>query len=159
MLIRVSHKKNIKSKKIIWFELRNLQISLILMEIGLDYFVKDRLKIKYYVRYMNVFVMFVHTKEGVRKVIADIGVYLEENLHLQLNHKSGYHPNKMGLDFCGFRVYESYRLLRKRSIKKIKRKIKRWNILYENNLLDLHKTILEWNSWLAHSSHAKCYKL
>lgn len=129
------------------------------MEIGLDYFVKDRLKIKYYVRYMNVFVMFVHTKEGVRKVIADIGVYLEENLHLQLNHKSGYHPNKMGLDFCGFRVYESYRLLRKRSIKKIKRKIKRWNILYENNLLDLHKTILEWNSWLAHSSHAKCYKL
>ena len=125
----------------------------------LDHFVKDKLKIKYYVRYMDDFVMFVETKEEARKVIADIDVYLEENLHLQLNHKSGYHLNKMGLDFCGFRVYESYRLLRKRSIKKIKRKIKKWNILYENNLLDLHKTILEWNSWLAHSSHAKCYKL
>lgn len=65
----------------------------------------------------------------------------------------------MGLDFCGFRIYESYRLLRKRSIKKIKRKVRRWNMLYEKGLLDLDKTVLEWNSWLGHSSHAKCYKL
>ena len=65
----------------------------------------------------------------------------------------------MGLDFCGFRIYESYRLLRKRSIKKIKRKVRRWNILYERGLLDLDKTVLEWNSWLGHSSHGKCYKL
>ena len=41
----------------------------------------------------------------------------------------------------------------KRSLKNNKRKVKRWNLLYERGLLDLDKTILVWNSWLADSSH------
>lgn len=125
----------------------------------LDHYAKEELKLKYYVRYMDDFVFLVKTKEDARKYMELIAVFLKEKLHIQLNHKSGYYPNKMGLDFCGFRIYESYRLLRKRSIKKIKRKIRKWNELYSHNLLDLEKTILEWNSWLGHSSHAKCYKL
>ena len=125
----------------------------------LDHYVKEGLKVKYYVRYMDDFIMFVRTKEDAKKVLFDVSKYVMEVLHLELNNKSRYYPNKMGLDFCGFRIYESYRLLRKRSIKKIKRKVRRWNMLYERGLLDLDKTVLEWNSWLAHSSHGKCYKL
>ena len=125
----------------------------------LDYYVKDVLKIKYYVRYMDDFIMFVKTKEEAKKVLLDVSKYVSNTLHLELNNKSRYYPNKMGLDFCGFRIYESYRLLRKRSIKKIKRKVRKWNMLYERGLLDLDKTVLDWNSWLAHSSRAKCYKL
>ena len=125
----------------------------------LDHYVKEVLKIKYYVRFMDDFIMFVKTKEEAKKVFLDISKYVREVLHLELNNKSRYYPNKMGLDFCGFRIYGSYRLLRKRSIKKVKRKVKRWNVLYERGLLDLDKTVLEWNSWLAHSSHGKCYKL
>ena len=125
----------------------------------LDHYIKERLKVKYYVRYMDDFIMFVRTKEDAKKVLFDVSKYVMEVLHLELNNKSRYYPNKMGLDFCGFRIYESYRLLRKRSIKKIKRKVRRWNMLYERGLLDLDKTVLEWNSWLAHSSHGKCYKL
>ena len=125
----------------------------------LDHYIKERLKVKYYVRYMDDFIMFVRTKEDAKKVLFDVSKYVMEVLRLELNNKSRYYPNKMGLDFCGFRIYESYRLLRKRSIKKIKRKVRRWNMLYERGLLDLDKTVLEWNSWLAHSSHGKCYKL
>lgn len=103
--------------------------------------------------------MFVRTKEEARDVLKKIDNYVQTRLHLELNNKSRYYPNKMGLDFCGFRIYESYRLLRKRSIKKIKRKVRRWNLLYGRELLDLDKTVLEWNSWLGHSAHSKCYKL
>lgn len=125
----------------------------------LDQYVKNVLKIKYYVRYMDDFIMLVRTKEEAKKILNNITRYVSSKLHLELNNKSRYYPNKMGLDFCGFRIYESYRLLRKRSIKKIKRKVRKWNALYEKGLLDLDKTILEWNSWLGHSSHGKCYKL
>ena len=103
--------------------------------------------------------MFVRSKEEARNVLKEVEKYVEIRLHLELNNKSRYYPNKMGLDFCGFRIYESYRLLRKRSIKKIKRKVRRCNLLYERGLLDLDKSVLEWNSWLGHSSHGKCYKL
>ena len=80
-------------------------------------------------------------------------------MHLELNHKSGYFPNRAGADFCGFRIFESYRLLRKRSYKRIKKKVKKWNYLYEHGVLDIHQVLLEWNSWIAHSNHASCYAL
>ena len=125
----------------------------------LDWYVKSNLRIKCYVRYMDDFVMFVKTKEEAKELLKIIDKFVKDELHLELNSKSRYYPNKMGLDFCGFRIYESYRLLRKRKRKKIKRKVKIWNILYEKGILDVSKTILEWNAFLAHSSHAKCYKL
>ena len=87
----------------------------------LDYYIKYNLRIKYYLRYMDDFIIFVQSKEEAREVLDAVSKYVSSRLHLELNNKSRYYPNKMGLDFCGFRIYESYKLLRKRSIKKIKK--------------------------------------
>ena len=125
----------------------------------LDQYVKQELKVKYYVRYMDDFILLVESKQEAKRLLFLISQFLEENLHLELNHKSGYFPNRAGVDFCGFRIFESYRLLRKRSYKKIKKKVKKWNYLYEHEILDIHQVLLEWNSWIAHSNHASCYAL
>ena len=82
--------------------------------------------------------MFVKTKEEAKFYYEKIESYLQEHLHLSLNSKSHYAPNKMGLNFCGFRIYEDYRLLRARFKKKIKQKVKVWNLLFLHDALDMH---------------------
>lgn len=65
----------------------------------------------------------------------------------------------MGVDFCGYRIFETHILLRKNSKKKIKKNIKKWNKLYENDSLDIKKVRLQFNSWVNHSRHTNTYNL
>lgn len=125
----------------------------------LDYFIKRTLHIKYYVRYMDDFILLLDTKENcitVKKLISD---FLWKNLKLQLNKKSKYYPYKMGVDFCGYRIFTTHKLLRNSSKKKVKNNIKKWNYLYEHNKLNIPKTMQSINSWLGHTLHCNSYHL
>lgn len=125
----------------------------------LDQFIKRKLHIKYYVRYMDDFILLLDTKENcitIKKIISD---FLWKNLKLHLNKKSRYYPSKMGADFCGYRIFTTHRLLRKSSKTKIKNQVKKWNKLYSSNKLDVTKTIQSINSWIGHSMHCNSYHL
>lgn len=125
----------------------------------LDQFVKRTLKIKYYVRYMDDFILLLPTKKECIEIKKKIEKFLEENLELSLNNKSRYYPYTMGVNFCGYRTFTTHRLLRLSSKKKIKDNIKKWNKLYANNKLDITYTLQSLGSWVAHSSHCSSYKL
>ena len=79
----------------------------------LDYFVKYDLKIKYYVRYMDDFILLLNTKEECKDVLNKINLFLKDKLNLELNNRTKYYPNKFGIDFCGYRIYETHILIRK----------------------------------------------
>ena len=81
----------------------------------LDYYAKQELKVKYYVRYMDYFIILVNSKETAKELKKNIEEFLLKRLNLNLNTKSRYYPNKMGVNFCGYRIYETHRLLRKRA--------------------------------------------
>lgn len=123
----------------------------------LDHFVKEKIKIKYYIRYMDDFVIFTKNKEEAKKYMQIIKEFLSNKLKLELNAKSKYYPSKFGCDFCGYIIYETHILLRKRFKRKTKRKIKKWNKLYNKNELNIHNIQLKWNSMIAHASHASSY--
>lgn len=123
----------------------------------LDQYVKNVLKVKYYVRYMDDFVCLAQSKEEAKYLKNHIELFLNEKLNLSFNEKSRYYPNKMGVDFCGYRIFETHRLLRVNSKRKIKRMIKGWNRLYERGVLNEHWVLLRWNSWLAHASQSDSY--
>ncbi len=125
----------------------------------LDKFVKHKLHIKYYARYMDDFILLVENKMKAKEVFEKIKVFLDERLNLKLNPKSRYYFSSMGLDFCGYRIFETYKLIRKRSVRKIRKKISKWNYRYENNSLNYHKVLVCWNSFLNHASHANCFNL
>ena len=121
----------------------------------LDYYVKHDLKIKYYIRYMDDFVMLVESKDIAFKYFDMVNNFINSELNMKLNKKSGYFPNKLGIDFLGYKVYETHILLRKRSKIKIKKKIKLYKKGYisESNM----KRIL--NSWYGHIKHSNSYNL
>lgn len=125
----------------------------------LDQYIKRKLKIKYYVRYMDDFVLLARTKQECIYLKKNITNFLEESLHLKLNEKSKYYPHKMGVNFCGYRIFSTHLLLRNNSKKKIKNNVRIWNKKYYQNKLDILKTLQRINSWLGHSSHCNSYNL
>ncbi len=89
-----------------------------------DQFVKHKLKIKYYIRYADDFVILSDDKNYLENLIFPINEFLFEKLKLQL------HPNKVsiktlasGVDFLGWINFPHHRVLRtttkRRMIKRI----------------------------------------
>lgn len=123
----------------------------------LDKYVKENLRIKYYVRYMDDIVILVKNKQESKILLNKINLFLHDRLKLELNKKSRYYPNSLGVNFCGYIIYETHRLIRKSSKKKIKRKIRLWLKLKKNGTLNVNKVIISFNSWSSHVSHANSY--
>ena len=87
----------------------------------LDYFVKHKLKTKYYIRYVDDFIILHKSKSQLKIWKKQIKLFLKENLKLEL------HPDKSkivslsrGIDFVGFRNFYYYKLLRKRNSANLK---------------------------------------
>ncbi len=90
----------------------------------LDKFVKNELKAKYYIRYVDDFVILHSNKDILESYKEKIDIFLKEKLQLEL------HPNKSkilllkrGISFLGFRNYPYHRLLRKANIRTMKKRI------------------------------------
>ncbi len=125
----------------------------------LDHFVKETLRVKYYLRYMDDFILLCKTKEEAKELKDTMEKFINERLHLQFNKKTRYYPNSMGVDFCGYKVFETHRLIRKRSKDKMRRKIRKWNKDYRAGCLNLKDVEESWNAWLGHIKHTNCYTL
>jgi len=122
----------------------------------LDYFIKHKLKAKYYIRYVDDFVILHSSKEQLEIWRQQIDEFLENKLKLELHpDKSKIIPLSKGIDFVGFRNFYYYRLLRKRNIKNIQRKIEllnRGELIYE-------KFIQSFQGWNAYAKWANSCNL
>ena len=108
---------------------------------------------------MDDFIIILKRKSECIDIMHKIEVFLNKKLKLQLNEKSNYYPYKMGVNFCGYRIFTTHKLLRLNSKKKIKNHVKEWNYLYKHEKLDFKYTLQSLNSWIAHSSHCNSKKL
>ncbi len=125
----------------------------------LDIYVKQVLGIKYYVRYMDDFILCLRNKEESKMIKVKIEDFLKKELRLELNDKSRYYPSKMGVDFCGYRIWETHSLIRNGCKKRMKKKVKGFNKAYEKGKLDINMAMQSINSFRGHISHASSYLL
>ena len=125
----------------------------------LDQYVKRILKVKFYIRYMDDFILLLPTKKDCIEYKKILEEFLHSKLHLNLNAKTKYYPSKMGVDFCGYRIFPTHRLLRNSNKTKIKNSIRHWNILYRKKQLDLDYALQSFNSWYGHASHCNSFHL
>ena len=109
---------------------------------------------------MDDFVLLLDNKNECKIIMNKIIEFIEDKLQLTLNSKSKYFPNSLGVDFCGYRIFNTHRLLRKSSRRKILKKVKKWNTKYlANEPIDYKKVEASINSWISHSNHCNSYKL
>ena len=87
-----------------------------------DYFAKNLLKEKLYLRYMDDF-LFLGSKHRLHVVAKKSSHFLFKELKLEFNpKKNNIFPIKKGIDFLGYIVFKDYILLRKSTIKRFLKK-------------------------------------
>lgn len=122
----------------------------------LDYFVKHKLRAKYYIRYVDDFVILYNSREQLKKWKEEIDRFLRKELKLELHpQKSKLIPLSRGIDFVGFRNFYYHRLLRKRNIRKMLYVIKK----YIQEEISKEKLLESFQGWNAYARWANSYKL
>ena len=122
----------------------------------LDYFVKHKLKAKYYLRYVDDFVLLNSSKEQLKNWKEEIDNFLKKELKLELHkEKSCITSLSRGIDFVGFRTFYYFKLLRKRNIRKMNSKIKRFKL----RELNYKKITASFQGWNAYAKWANTLKL
>ena len=126
----------------------------------LDQFVKHDLRIKYYVRYMDDFVLMDLSKGRLREAKAGIARLLEDKLRLSLHpKKQTVTPLKCGIDFLGFRIFSSHRLLRKENAKRFARRLKNMKERFVRKEIALSRISSFIKGWIAHARQGDTYRL
>lgn len=130
---------------------------------GLDHFVKEKLRIKYYGRYMDDFYLIHEDKQYLQYCRREIEGYVG-NLKLRLNNKTAIFPIKNGLNFLGFHTYltesgKAIRKLRRDSKQRMRRKLKKFKELYAARKITKEEINASFESWKSHASHGHCYHL
>jgi hypothetical protein len=126
----------------------------------LDHFIKEKLHVKYYIRYMDDIVLFSSNKRKLRYIKEEIEKFLtNEELELKDNWKL-FLTDSRPLDFLGFRFYRDHITLRRRNTLRIKRrvkKIKRRFELYGHIRLQDASAMVSYFGWIKNSNSYHYY--
>jgi len=126
----------------------------------LDQYVKHKLKIRYYIRYMDDFVILSSNRHYLEKLIPTVKFFLENILDLELHPKKVKIFNlKNGIDFLGYILFSHHILPRtktkRRLIKNIREKIKAYK-MGTITTDSLYQTV---QSYLGYLQHSNAYEL
>ncbi len=125
----------------------------------LDQFVKHEIKAKYYIRYVDDFVIFGNSFRLLQQHKTAINNFLQEKLHLILHpDKSKVHSLDGGVPFLGYRMFPRYKIPRKANIRKFEVKLKNLKVLYHEKQTDREKVIESLEGWMAYAKHGNTYK-
>ena len=96
----------------------------------LDQFCKHKLKIHYYIRYMDDIIVLGQGKDTLRRWKAEIHRFLQEELSLDLNSKTSIRPMRQGVEFVGVRIWPTHMKLRKSTVGRLKREVRKITARY-----------------------------
>lgn len=119
----------------------------------LDKFIKHTLHIKYYVRYMDDFIILSPDLNQLKEWEKRIEEFLEEEMKLHINPKSTILYAGNGVDFCGYIHHPTYRKVRKGSVRRLKKDVKH----LKAGELDRETFNRKYQSRLGHMGHADTY--
>lgn len=126
---------------------------------SLDHFVKDKLKICKYVRYVDDFALF----SDQRELLADARLAIEEylaNLRLKIHPiKSQLFATKIGASFLGFRIFTETIRVRNNNLHHARRRLKGLQTDYLQGRIELEKVNQSLQSWFAHLAHGDTWQL
>jgi len=126
---------------------------------NLDHFIKEKLKITKYLRYVDDFCCCSNDKGFLHEVRRAIVEHLAD-YRLKLNEgKSRVRQVKEGIEFLGFVVFPGTIRLNQRSIRRQRGRLKRLQWQYGSGEIlwdDLAASLMAWN---AHASHGNTWRL
>ena len=126
----------------------------------LDRFVKHELRQKYYLRYMDDFLIFSNDRERLAGIKDQCRGFVKEMLGLDLHEaKSQIFDTRKGFGFLGFRMYKAGRRLNTDNVRRFKKRIGEQSAAHKRGELTLEKMKTSVRCWAAHAKHANTYAL
>lgn len=101
----------------------------------LDNYIKEVLKIKYFVRYQDDLVLLHHDKDYLKYCLSEINKFLNKE-KLELNFKIRIYKNTNNIVFLGRNRYNRSVKYRDKN-----RKLKKMKYLYDNDMISLNSYI------------------
>ena len=125
----------------------------------LDKFVKHELRAKYYLRYVDDFVIFSNSRIELENWKTKIDQFLRERLQLEIHpDKSKIIPLSQGINFLGLKIFYHYSLVRESNRRNFERKLKELKILYREGQINREQVVESLEGWMAFAKHANSYK-
>lgn len=126
----------------------------------LDYYVKHVLRIKNYIRFNDDFVIISENKNLLQDFSERIKAFLYHKLKLSLpDNKTSIGKFKWGIDFLGYIALPGGFLLRKKTKKRMFRKIEERNTEHLKNKISFNKRNQTINSYLGMTKNCNAFKL
>jgi len=117
----------------------------------LDHFIKETLQCKYYIRYVDDFVIFSNSKPELHNILKQITTFLI-SLRLQLHEtKSKVFPVSVGIPFLDHKMFTYYSRLKSDNVKRFRKNLKIKILLLKTNKITLDEFRASIQSWGAHA--------
>ncbi len=126
----------------------------------LDKFVKHKLKVQYYIRYVDDFVILHYSKKQLYDWKEAVDNYLKSELKIEL-HKDKSMVVSLGrvVSFVGFRVFYHYKLLKKFNRRNIPCRLAKFHELFLEKRMNYDKIYESMQGSFAYMHHANTYWL
>lgn len=121
----------------------------------LDFHMKVKLQVKYYIRYMDDVLILDSSTEKLRENLSEIESFLENKLALRLNDKTHIGTTSEGIEFVGYRVFLHNRIIKKQSIGRMNNKYRAWK---KGKVPDA-RYLRSIGSWVGHAKGTACHEL
>lgn len=125
----------------------------------LDYFIKHNLRAKYYIRYVDDFIILHQNRKVLEDYKEKINNYLKDNLQLELHpDKSKISELKKGVTFLGYKIFYCYKSIKKKNKIRFERKFENKIESYKEGILDYENLTLSLSGWFGYIMWANTYK-
>jgi len=125
----------------------------------LDHFITSQLGIGGYVRYCDDFVL-LHTDRSILRIAIDQIRSCLAQMRMRLHEsRLSVKPVRAGLTFVGYRVWPTYRLIRKGNIKRFRRRVRWMKKAYASRAIDWEDVKVRLDSWMGHARQANSARL
>lgn len=123
-----------------------------------DQFVKQKLKIKYYARYTDDFIILSDNFDYLENLLKPISRFLIDELKIEPHpKKTSIRKFNQGIDFLGYIIFPHHRLLRTRTRKRIERGLHRRLLQYNDCQLERESLEQLLNSYWGVFCHCNAY--
>jgi RNA-directed DNA polymerase len=125
----------------------------------IDHYLKETIKCRHYLRYMDDLIVFDSDKARLNDIKRAIDECLK-GLKLELHpRKSQIYLTAGGVSFLGYKIYPTHRLTVSSNVKRERKRLKKYLVMVKAGLIDWPKLLRSLRSWLGYARRADSFNL
>ncbi len=126
----------------------------------LDYFVKHKLRAKYYLRYVDDFIILHQNRTQLCEWKERIDAFLRESLKIELHpDKTKIIPLEEGVPLLGFRCFFHFRILKKSNVRRVFSRLALFRAKYAAGEMEQSRISLSNSGWQGYAMMGNTYNL